>query len=190
VNPRSENRPLGSLQRRAQLHIRSQRLQDIDGDGKPEVLFTGPGAVMAYAKPDPANPTGEWKVHNISEPGLAGAHGMGIGDVNGDGRMDVVNSRGWWNNPPMARAKAPWKFHEASFGTGGAEMGVYDVNGDGLTDVVTAVAAHGWGLAWFEQKRDAAEEHLVGSPQHHGRLFDEECRGVTFSEPTAQPSPI
>ena len=34
-------------------------------------------------------------------------------------------------------------------------MGVYDVNGDGLNDVVTAIAAHGWGLAWFEQKRDA-----------------------------------
>ena len=37
--------------------------------------------MMAYAKPDPANPTGVWKVHNISEPGLAGAHGMGVGDI-------------------------------------------------------------------------------------------------------------
>ena len=33
-------------------------------------------------------------------------------------------------------------------------MGVFDVNGDGRNDVVTAIAAHGWGLAWFEQKRD------------------------------------
>ena len=50
-------------------------------------------------EPDPANPTAVWKTHNISEPGLAGAHGMGIGDINGDGRMDVVNSRGWWEQP-------------------------------------------------------------------------------------------
>ena len=35
-------------------------------------------------------------------------------------------------------------------------MAVYDVNGDGLNDVVTALNAHGFGLAWFEQKRDAA----------------------------------
>ena len=63
--------------------------KDIDGDGKPEVLFAGPGAVMAYAKPDPANPTAPWKVHNISAPGLAGAHGMGIGDINGDGFRDT-----------------------------------------------------------------------------------------------------
>ena len=36
---------------------------------------------------------------------------------------------------------------------GGSEIGVYDVNGDGLNDVVTSLQAHGWGLAWFEQKR-------------------------------------
>ena len=33
-------------------------------------------------------------------------------------------------------------------------MEVFDVNGDGLPDVVTSLAAHGWGLAWYEQKRD------------------------------------
>lgn len=54
----------------------------IDGDGKPEILFAGPNATLAYAKPDPANPTAVWKTHNISEPGLAGSHGMGIGDIN------------------------------------------------------------------------------------------------------------
>ena len=45
-------------------------------------------------------------------------------------------------------------------------MAVYDVNGDGLMDVVAALEAHGWGLAWFEQKRDAAGaitfvEHMI-----------------------------
>jgi len=53
-----------------------------------------------------------------------------------------------------------WKYHPVAFGTwsraspGGSEIGVYDVNGDGLNDVVTSLQAHGWGLAWFEQKRD------------------------------------
>src|SRR6516225_730002 len=61
--------------------------------------------------------------------------------------------------------KGPWKFHPANFGSGGAEMGVYDVNGDGLNDVVTALAAHGWGLSWFEQKRDVKGE--ISFVQHN-----------------------
>ena len=66
-------------------------------------------------------------------------------------------------------------------------MGVYDVNGDGLNDVVTALDAHGWGLAWFEQKRDAQGNisfvrHMImddlGTPK-------ENAGGVVFSEPHA-----
>ncbi len=33
-------------------------------------------------------------------------------------------------------------------------MVVYDVNGDGKNDIVTSLGGHGWGLAWFEQKRE------------------------------------
>ena len=43
----------------------------------------------------------------------------------------------------------------------GAEMAVYDVNGDGLNDVVTSLQAHGWGLAWFEQKREGGKISFV-----------------------------
>ncbi len=157
--------------------------KDIDGDGKPDVLFAGPNMVMAYAKPDPANPTAPWKVHNISEPGLGGAHGMGVGDINGDGKMDVVNSRGWWEQPANGPGEGLWKFHEAAMGTGGAEMGIYDVNGDGLNDVVTAIAAHGWGLAWFEQKRDAQKNITFVRHDIMGDFSTKNAGGVTFSEP-------
>ena len=158
---------------------------DIDGDGKPEVLFTGPRGVMAYAKPDPANPTAVWKVRNISESGLAGAHGMGLGDINGDGRMDVVNNRGWWEQPTAGAGDALWKFHPAPFGNGGAEMGVYDVNGDGRNDVVTAMAAHVWGLAWFEQKRDPQGNISFVRHDIMGDLSTKNAGGVTFSQPHA-----
>jgi hypothetical protein len=61
-------------------------------------------------------------------------------------------------------------------------MRVFDVNGDGLNDVVTSLEAHGWGLAWFEQRRTASGE--VSWTQHI--IMDDYTTdnpgGVTFSE--------
>ncbi|HKE23568.1 MAG TPA: FG-GAP-like repeat-containing protein [Bryobacteraceae bacterium] len=185
VNPRGESRRWDRYNIVPSATSEIEVFRDIDGDGKPEILFAGAGATLAYAKPDPANPTAVWKVHNISEPGLGGPHGMGVGDINGDGRLDVVNSRGWWEQPASGAAEGPWKFHPAQFGNGGAEMGVYDVNGDGLNDVVTAVAAHGWGLAWFEQKRDAQGNISFVRHDIMGDLSTKNAGGVTFSEPHA-----
>jgi hypothetical protein len=185
VNPKGESRRWDRYNVVPTATSEIEVFRDIDGDGKPEILFAGPNAVMAYAKPDPANPTGVWKTHNISEPGLAGAHGMGVGDINGDGRMDVVNSRGWWEQPASGAGETLWKFHAAQFGNGGAEMGVFDVNGDGLTDVVTAVAAHGWGIAWFEQKRTAGGETSFVRHDIMGDFSTKNAGNVTFSEPHA-----
>ena len=58
---------------------------DLNGDGKPALIYGGDGYVR-YAKPTPQNPTGTWIVHNVSEQGYETAHGIGVGDINGDGR--------------------------------------------------------------------------------------------------------
>lgn len=183
VNPKGESRRWDRYNVVPGATSEIEVFRDLDGDGKPEILFAGQNAVLAYAKPDPADPTSVWKVHNISEPGLAGPHGMGVGDINGDGRMDVVNSRGWWEQPASGAAASLWKFHPAPFGNGGAEMGVYDVNGDGLNDVVTTIAAHGWGIAWFEQKRDAQGNISFLRHDIMGGLGASNAGGVAFSEP-------
>jgi len=57
------------------------------------------------------------------------------------------------------------------------------VNGDGLADVVTAIAAHGWGLAWFEQKRDAQGKISFVRHDIMGNLAAKNAGGVAFSEP-------
>jgi hypothetical protein len=157
-------------------------MKDIDGDGAPEV-FTGSSDGYVWVKYDPKNPTAEWAVHHISRGGRPPGHGIGVGDINGDGRLDMVGAAGWYEQPAGGPTEENWTYHKEDFGAG-ALMGIYDVNGDGLPDVVTSLAAHGFGLAWFEQKREGGKISFV---RHHiaGDYSDKNAGGVTFSEPHA-----
>jgi hypothetical protein len=194
VNPKGENRRWDTFVVLEPIGNEETLLKDIDGDGRPEIIHAGENR-LRYSKPDPANPTGRWMTTTISEEGPWGrnaAHGMGIGDINGDGRMDYVTAYGWWEQP-AARSAAPWPWHPVQLarwggsqgGAGGAEMGIYDVNGDSLNDVVTALEGHGFGLAWFEQKRDGAGRITFVQHTIMDSALGDNAGGVWFTQPHA-----
>ncbi len=151
---------------------------DLFKDGK-KVLLMGsqpkgsPGNMgqMAWFTPG-EDPAKLWEMHPISVASEKGkevpgtqmfSHGLGVGDLNGDGRNDVICTGGWWEQPAEGRAaKEPWKFHPANLGQAAADMVVIDVNGDGLMDVISS-SAHKYGI-WAHIQRKGGE-HPVFTQQ-------------------------
>lgn len=163
----------------------SPQLVDITGDGKPELICMN-GGRLGYASPNLQDLDRPWTFHALTEDRgwKWNTHGLGHGDVNGDGRTDLITCINWWEHPAGGEKNSLWRKHDHAFSEAAAQMFATDVNGDGLSDVIASINAHGYGLAWHEQMRTenapAWDRRVI-----MGRTPADGETGVVFSQPHA-----
>ena len=137
--------------------IETPAFVDIDGDGRKDLICNDITSrqVIWLRSPIAKNDT-LWQRFVISnDTALATykyTHGLGWGDINKDGRNDVIIKTGWWECPADVKT-SDWKFHPANLGEDCANMFAYDVDEDGDRDVISS-SAHDYGIWWHEQKKD------------------------------------
>ncbi|MBX3434645.1 MAG: DUF1080 domain-containing protein [Pirellulales bacterium] len=156
---------------------------DLTGDGMPELVCMSHGR-LGYAIVDSANPTAPWTFRSVSPDRGYGpfTHGLGAGDVDGDGRLDLLEKTGWWRHPADRDQGGEWTYHAVEFaGPGGAQMYAYDLDGDGDNDVITSLDAHAYGLVWHEQVVEDGVRKFI--PRRiMGETPEENRFGVAFSQ--------
>jgi hypothetical protein len=139
-------------------NVETTRLWDVDGDGVPEAVPNTPGGALAFYKKEKGTPT--FTKHQVAEKH---GHGLGFGDINGDGRGDFVTASGWLEAPKDAQ-KGQWVLHaEFDLGLASVPILVTDINKDGRPDLI-AGQAHDYGLYWYEQKEEKKTRKWVRHP--------------------------
>jgi hypothetical protein len=140
---------------------------DIDGDGRPDLLCNDPVAKeMIWLKSPSVKGDTLWQRTVIGKGDLPGmnryTHGLGLADMNGDGRPDVIITRGWWECPADPK-QANWVFNPMDLGEDCSQIYALDVKGNRGRDFVSA-SAHNYGIWWHEKTTDEKGEPVW---KHH-----------------------
>jgi hypothetical protein len=152
-------------------------MADINGDGKPDLVlahynhsgvlwidFSGAKPIVHHLGEDHSrdrdvgNPNGI--VHRVASNSKAeDGHGIGVADINGDGKADVLTPYGWFENIDANHDQ--WKWHpDWNLGDAGFPIIGYDVNNDGKMDIIYG-QGHSYGVYWLEQQGSGADRHWV-----------------------------
>ncbi|WP_442512223.1 FG-GAP-like repeat-containing protein [Novipirellula sp. SH528] len=159
----------------------AQLMHDLDGDGVPEWIVNSwakdaPTMVWRLVKKNTPvskeNPAAyEFVPHQLAARG--NSHGMGVGDINKDGRLDVLTGKGWYEQPQSSPWENEWTFHDNWELHASIPMIVVDLDEDGDNDLIYG-NGHNYGLLWMENQ---------GSEEDGKVQFKEHEIDSSFSQP-------
>jgi hypothetical protein len=155
-------------------NVETARAWDIDGDGQMEIVPNTPGHPQkAYKLILDAAGKGTGKFREIVLYDKPIGHGLGFGDIDGDGRGELIGPKGWLKAPrdPLS---GPWEYHpEFDLGSASVPILVVDVNGDGVNGLIVG-QAHGYGLDWWEQRIEGGKRKWIKHPidPHNSQYHD------------------
>lgn len=149
----------------------SPEFEDLNGDGVPEMIIgSQPESQLGFLPlPSPENAAAKFEFHAVNEtgdPARNGSnryyHGLGVGDMNGDGHRDILIAHGWLESPGSLDTAGPWKFHEVATKTDKglqplppcANIYADDLDLDGDADLVFS-SAHQFGVWWAENQGES-----------------------------------
>ncbi|MHB0857130.1 MAG: FG-GAP repeat domain-containing protein [Anaerolineae bacterium] len=146
-------------------NVETTRAWDLDGCGIPEIVPNTPGRELVFFKlvvDALGKGTGAFTKHVVRSERQG--HGLGCGDINGNGRLDLVLIDGWLEAPedPL---HDEWLWHPEFKLPRAASvpMLVVDVNGDGLNDLIVG-GGHEYGLTWYEQRVTNGGREWIAHP--------------------------
>ena len=135
------------------------------------------------------NKTGKFKKYTLYNSPIG--HGLGIGDVNGDGKPEIITISGYLTMPKEGPFAGQWTMHneyEIPEKCASVPMLLADVTGNGLLDIIYG-RAHGYGLYWMEHKGEGVWEHHVIDEEratyHDMQLADIDGDGLMYDRNTA-----
>ena len=145
--------------------VETTRAWDVDADGILEIVPNTPRDSLSIYKlqtDERGAGTGSFQRFPVREERQR--HGLGCGDIAGNGRMDIVLNNGWLEAPARPFAE-PWIWHSdfELFHRSSVPILVVDVNGDSVNDLIVG-AAHDYGLDWWEQQRSAGSRRWLRHP--------------------------